>query len=342
MISYFFNVQTPKEAEEIIQKDAEHNLWKNCRRNYFPKAELPCLKKEEETISVVDISPECSYASKEKNTSKQYDLYSTAPTDVNTGYDINSPLYLSPISETQTHKISYFPTQSTQPQKPQEEKPFKPQKKMFPIGGRKSKNKFSAIGRGIPNSVMNYYDFYKQNAQRLTQQMQMREMPMQTAEEKQNVQLKYKQKKLKDPKVNCENILRGLDQRTTLMLRNIPNKYTIKEIVDEIGSEFWGKYDCLSLPMDHETKLNLGYAFINFTSPLHILSFYSKLNSHKWKMYRSEKILDISYAVKQGKKDISLKSEYNYFPENDVRFNFTQMKPTVEIPMVRNIFINFP
>ena len=53
---------------------------------------------------------------------------------------------------------------------------------------------------------------------------------------------------IKGNKINLDNIRIGTDKRTTLMLRNIPNKYTLSNIVDEIGSAFWGKYDCINLP----------------------------------------------------------------------------------------------
>lgn len=141
-------------------------------------------------------------------------------------------------------------------------------------------------------------------------------------------------------KINLDNIIIGKDKRTTLMLRNIPNKYTLNNIVDEIGCAFWGKYDCINLPIDYETKLNLGYAFINFTDPLHIIHFFSKFHMKKWSRYKSEKKMDMTYADKQGKKDITLKAENNYFPQDDPRFDFKMLKPLIEIPNVSyNIYI---
>ncbi len=40
------------------------------------------------------------------------------------------------------------------------------------------------------------------------------------------------------------------DDRTTLMIKNIPNKYTSKLLGDKINSFFKEKYDFFYLPMD--------------------------------------------------------------------------------------------
>jgi hypothetical protein len=48
------------------------------------------------------------------------------------------------------------------------------------------------------------------------------------------------------------NIISGKDKRTTIMLRNIPNKYTLQNLVDEINLLFLGKYDFVNLPIDYE------------------------------------------------------------------------------------------
>lgn len=54
------------------------------------------------------------------------------------------------------------------------------------------------------------------------------------------------------------------DPRTTLMIRNIPNKYTKDRLLQLIDVDFMNTYDFFYLPMDFENKCNVGYAFINF------------------------------------------------------------------------------
>lgn len=140
-------------------------------------------------------------------------------------------------------------------------------------------------------------------------------------------------------KINLENIIIGSDKRTTLMLRNIPNKYTLSNILEEISHSFWAKYDYINLPIDYERKLNLGYAFINFSDPLHIVLFYETYRFKKWSKYKSDKKMDMNYADKQGKKDVNSKDTQSYFLEEDKRFNHVVLQPKIEIPVVSNIML---
>ena len=134
-------------------------------------------------------------------------------------------------------------------------------------------------------------------------------------------------------KIVIDDILIGKEKRTTLMLRNIPNKYSLINLVEEINSSFWGKYDYINLPIDYERKLNLGYAFINFVDPMHIIMFYETYHNKKWSKYRSDKKMDMTYADRQGKKDMNCRDEQTYFAVEDKRFNFNTLVPKMEIPI---------
>ena len=43
--------------------------------------------------------------------------------------------------------------------------------------------------------------------------------------------------------------------------------------------------------------------------------------------------MDMSYADKQGKKDINCKDDQTYFAQVDKKFNFYELKPKIEIPL---------
>ncbi|KAL2216889.1 meiosis protein MEI2 [Thermoascus aurantiacus ATCC 26904] len=101
--------------------------------------------------------------------------------------------------------------------------------------------------------------------------------------------------------VDTERIRRGLDVRTTIMLRNIPNKIDqamLKEIVDETSH---GKYDFMYLRIDFANNCNVGYAFINFEDPIDIIDFVNARAGRTWNCFNSDKVAEVSYATIQGK-----------------------------------------
>ena len=110
--------------------------------------------------------------------------------------------------------------------------------------------------------------------------------------------------------LNLDNIISGKDTRTTVMIRNIPIKYSDEQLKEALD-EFKGKYNCLYMPFDFEKNGNKGYAFINFVNPLHILYFYEKFNGRKWMYYESSKICELNVAHFQGINEIK-KHAKNY------------------------------
>ncbi|XP_050231301.1 protein MEI2-like 5 isoform X2 [Mercurialis annua] len=101
--------------------------------------------------------------------------------------------------------------------------------------------------------------------------------------------------------LNLDKIMNGEDTRTTLMIKNIPNKYTSKMLLAAIDENHKGSYDFLYLPIDFKNKCNVGYAFINMLSPLHIIPFYEAFNGKKWEKFNSEKVASLAYGRIQGK-----------------------------------------
>ncbi|KAI5148245.1 hypothetical protein ENBRE01_0205 [Enteropsectra breve] len=96
------------------------------------------------------------------------------------------------------------------------------------------------------------------------------------------------------------NLLVHSDRRTTCMIKNIPNKYTSEMLLAFINKTHYGAFDFIYLRMDFRNRCNVGYAFINFTRPEYVRSFYTVINGMRWKNFCSEKIAELAYASIQG------------------------------------------
>ncbi|WWD01495.1 hypothetical protein V866_008439 [Kwoniella sp. B9012] len=86
-----------------------------------------------------------------------------------------------------------------------------------------------------------------------------------------------------------ERILSGLDPRTTVMIKDVPNKLSRQELVNILEEVVPGEYDFVYLRFDFKNCCNALYRFIE-----------AKVGK-KWNMFSSEKVLQVSYADIQGK-----------------------------------------
>ncbi|CAK8999053.1 unnamed protein product [Durusdinium trenchii] len=88
---------------------------------------------------------------------------------------------------------------------------------------------------------------------------------------------------------------------TTAMLRNIPNKFSQKALLEEIDAEgFSGLYDFFYVPMDVRNKTNVGYAFINFLDPADMSRFSQHFEGYRFRNHNSQKIATVNPAHVQG------------------------------------------
>ncbi|OMO60328.1 hypothetical protein CCACVL1_24241 [Corchorus capsularis] len=105
------------------------------------------------------------------------------------------------------------------------------------------------------------------------------------------------------------------DSRTTVMIKNIPNKYSQKlllnmldnhcihcneQIADGEEDQPLSSYDFVYLPIDFNNKCNVGYGFVNMTSPQATWRLYKAFHHQHWEVFNSRKICEVTYARVQG------------------------------------------
>ena len=110
------------------------------------------------------------------------------------------------------------------------------------------------------------------------------------------MQQSQSKKTSKSFKLNLAQIALGTDSRTTVMIKNIPNKYTQKMLLERLDGKHTGRYDFLYLPIDLKNNCNVGYAFINMLEPLYVLALHEDLNGRTWERFHSEKICELTYG----------------------------------------------
>ena len=165
--------------------------------------------------------------------------------------------------------------------------------------------------------------------------------------------------------IDIKKILSMEERRKTLIIKNIPNKFTIDDFL-RIFSEFNEKFNLLLIPTDIKRKKNYGYAYINFLESLDIIYFYYKFNGKRWPNTNSIKICELLFSKIQGTtkiiKHFPIKNMYQKLINNENKstkqiiiplcyYNFfNEIYPEVEIKMnniktdiflvEHNIFLN--
>jgi len=86
-------------------------------------------------------------------------------------------------------------------------------------------------------------------------------------------------------------------ERTTVMLRNIPNDYTRNMLVDLLDSEgFKGRFNFVYLPMDFKRVAGLGYAFVNMETPEDANEAWKHFNGFKQWTLQSMKVCEVAWG----------------------------------------------
>jgi len=119
--------------------------------------------------------------------------------------------------------------------------------------------------------------------------------------------------------LSIDNVRAGRDRRTSLMVRNIPNKYTQQMLLSEFAAADHGptKMDFFYLPIDFKNKCNRGYAFVNFVDYRDIPAFVDDYGDRGWRRFNSDKVCDITYARIQGKAAMLKRFENSALMEKD-------------------------
>ena len=131
--------------------------------------------------------------------------------------------------------------------------------------------------------------------------------------------MKKNYKYYNDVIVDIKRVISLEDKRTSIMIKNIPNKFTQDILLHIIDQSFSEAYDIFILPIDMNKNKNFGYAFINFISSYYIPNFYYMFNGKKWSNTNSEKICEITYSKIQGKSNLILHYPTKSVFQNDVK-----------------------
>merc|ERR1719160_1935027 len=132
------------------------------------------------------------------------------------------------------------------------------------------------------------------------QLQQLLGMHQQQQQQQQHIQQHHSQQQKQQQQVEQQQQQIPEHQRTTLMLRNIPNDYNfhmLKELLDSFG--FRGQYDFLYLPVDFRKGANIGYAFVNAVNPATARRIRETFEGFDRWVLPSQKVCEVSWSRPQ-------------------------------------------
>jgi len=85
---------------------------------------------------------------------------------------------------------------------------------------------------------------------------------------------------------------------TTVMLRNLPNRYTRDMLLQMLDSEgFAGRYTFVYLPIDFKTHSGLGYAFVDLVAPEDALRLRERFEGFSRWAIQSDKVCSVGWSA---------------------------------------------
>ncbi|KAK8801154.1 hypothetical protein WA158_001924 [Blastocystis sp. Blastoise] len=121
-----------------------------------------------------------------------------------------------------------------------------------------------------------------------------------------NIKVEITERK-NDEFLNLNKLKHGIETRTAVMLRNIPNRYSECDLSSVLDSICQGKYTITHMPHDVKSKRNLGYAFIKFNTIDDLINAYTCLEGCYWPNSESKKVCRFSYAHVQASTEENFK-----------------------------------
>lgn len=86
-------------------------------------------------------------------------------------------------------------------------------------------------------------------------------------------------------------------ERTTVMIRNLPNNFTRTKVVDLLNSQgFRGVFDFLYMPIDFQSQASLGYAFVNLKTNADTKTFWEAFDGFSDWGVTSQKVCGVCWS----------------------------------------------